>query len=110
GTKYSTYDGRNCGTTTSSKSCNTQACYGTNNCKIRGNTVVSTGYSWTCTRGHSHTTAYIHYCSDGNGNLQNRNTNSSLVTFRYVCPSNPYGAADGYTVISDPSWSLNNFK
>ncbi len=106
GTIKSAYDGSTCGTTSSSRECNTQACYNANDCKIRGNTEVQTNTKWQCTAGHWHTKAYIHYCTDKNGKLYNKNTNENLVTFRYVCPSTP---PNDYTVIDDPTWSLNNF-
>ena len=75
--------------------------YPINNCKIRGNRIVKPGYRWKCTYGHWHTTAYTHYCTDKNGKLYTKKTNPSLVTFSWVCPTRPYGKAQGWTVIND---------
>lgn len=79
----------------------TGSCIPAGTCNIRGNTIRYPGYSWTCSRGHSHTNAYTHYCTDGNGTLYTRDTNPGLVTYKWVCPTNPYGPADGWTVIND---------
>ena len=56
GTKYSTYDGRNCGTTTSSQACNKQDCC--------SSTVISSYSGWsscskTCGGGKQYKTAYL---------------------------------------------------
>ena len=90
-----------CGTRDYSAACNTNPCYGINNCNIRGTRIYSQSYSWTCSSGHSHTTGYKHYCSDGSGNLQTKDSNPNLVTYRWVCPWAPYGTADGWTIIND---------
>lgn len=104
-TKKSAYNNGACGTYTETQSCEGPSC-GKNNCNIRGGTKVKTPYTWKCSAGHSHTTAYIHYCSDANGKLWNKNTNSTLVKYQYVCPTSPIS---GQMVINDPQWSLNNF-
>lgn len=100
-----------------SESCNTDACapaVPTNNCNIRGSRKVRSTWTWTCTHGVRQTTGYIHYCSDSNGNLIVKNSetynlsnltgltmNSSINTFSYVCPDRPYGAESGWTIIND---------
>ncbi len=117
---YSNYNGQWCSSDWNGGSCNTEACWvlpeelrgQSYNCKVRG-TVKKTVPRWTCTRGHSHTTAYIHYCYDGNGQLvfkqdysrkysrwkdygyNDRNQN----TYDYVCPTNPY--TRGWILIPD---------
>ena len=73
-------------------------------------------YGWSCSAGHWHYPsdgAYIHYCSDSNGNLIFKDTtsqglshlsgrvNASINTYNWICPQNPYGPAQGYTIISD---------
>ena len=83
-----------------------------NSCSIRGNTVFRVPYAYTCSSGHYHTTGYIHYCSDGSGNLYVHGNNaydltggkypkSSINGYNYVCPWSPFGPAEGWTVISD---------
>ena len=79
--------------------CNT---WPVNNCKIRGSKLIKTS-EWKCTHGHYHTTAYRHYCSDSAGNLCTKSKvkgykQCSKNTYNYVCPSNPYG--------KDQKWSI----
>ncbi len=94
---YSAYDGSRCSSKDKSSGgskCNTQSCYGKNNCKLRGNKKHNT-IGWYCTAGHYHTTAYYHYCSNSSG------TSYSLATdWKYVCPTAPYGPAQGWTIVS----------
>ena len=116
GTKYRTVtkigiDGRNCGTWTDSTSCETgKSCVPTNTCNIRGNTIYNAPYPYTCSSGHYHTTGYVHYCTDSNGNFIFHGKNSQSVSphsgrvdasingYNWVCPTNPY--TDGWTIIS----------
>lgn len=72
-----------------------------NNCKVRGNTILNGLFPWVCDRGHTHTTGYSHYCSDAKGNIIKYADDPTLVKYKYVCPTNPYGSADGWTVIND---------
>ena len=100
--KYSTFKGHTTYACKSKTETDTKKCtnYGKNNCKIRGSRLKSTGYSWTCTAGHSHTTGYTHYCSDSNGKLQTKDSKPSLVTYRWVCPTAPYGKAQGWIIVN----------
>ena len=61
--------------------------------KSRGSSLKNTSFSWTCTRGHSHKTAYYIYCSTCG---QKASSSPTL-----VCPTNPYGTAQGWTLIDD---------
>ncbi len=61
--------------------------------KARGTDLKNTNYSWTCTAGHSHTTAYYIYCQS----CGQRPTTGA----KYVCPTRPYGTAQGWTLIDD---------
>lgn len=79
------------GWTLGSDGCGVQAAH-THSWNGRGNTIHNVGFSWTCTRGHSHTTAYYIYCS-----ICGTQATSSP---KYVCPTNPYGTADGWTIFS----------
>ncbi len=94
---YSYYDGSRCKSEDKSSGgskCNTKSCYGSNNCKLRGNKKHSVG-GWYCTAGHYHTTAYYHYCSNSSG------TSYHLASdWKYVCPTAPYGPAQGWTIVS----------
>lgn len=72
-----------------------------NNCSIRGNSILTGLFPWVCDEGHTHTTAYSHYCSDASGNIITYDSNPSLVGYKYVCPTDPFGSADGWTVIND---------
>ena len=99
--RYSIYNNQYCSTEYDTGSCNTHSCVPVNNCNIRGSRIVYPGYGWTCSGGHYHTSAYTHYCTDGAGNLYTKDTNPGLVTYRWVCPSSPYGPAQGWTVIND---------
>lgn len=72
-----------------------------NNCKVRGNSILSGLFPWVCDEGHTHTTGYSHYCSDANGKIITYADNPTLVKYKYVCPTGPYGSADGWTVIND---------
>lgn len=124
GTQYETIykigiDGRVCSTNSNAnpRSCNTGiSCVPTNTCYIRGSRLVYPPYGWSCSAGHWHYPsdgAYIHYCSDSNGNLIFKDTtsqglshlsgrvNASINTYNWICPQNPYGPAQGYTIISD---------
>ena len=87
---------KNCGSY--KKNCNP---YGKNNCSLRGSSIRYQSYSWKCTAGHTHTSGYTHYCTDSNGKLQTKDTNNSLVTYRWICPTNPYGPAQGWTIVPD---------
>lgn len=58
----------------------------------RGDTIHNVGFSWTCTQGHTHTSGYYVFCSICH---VKSNTTPTL-----VCPSNPYGPADGWGIIS----------
>ena len=101
---YSNYNKQRCSgqdKASGGSSCNTQSCVPTYSCNIRGNSIRYQNYTWVCTRGHEHTSGYTHYCSDGAGNLYTKDTNPSLVTYRWVCPTALYGEADGWTIISD---------
>lgn len=117
---YSNYNNQWCSSDWNGGSCNTEACFylpeelrgQTYNCKVRGN-VLKSVITWTCTRGHRHTTAYLHYCYDGNGQLIFKNdytrrysrwkdygyNDSNANTYNYVCPTNPY--TSGWILIPD---------
>jgi prepilin-type N-terminal cleavage/methylation domain-containing protein len=102
-TKKSAYNSSLCSTQveSTSQTC-TVSCYGTNNCNIRGNTLKTQSYKWTCSNSShgTHTSGYTHYCTDSNGKLQTKDSNSTLVKFRWVCPISPYGEGQGWTVIN----------
>ena len=87
---------KNCGSY--KKNCNP---YGKNNCNLRGSSIRHQSYSWKCTHGHTHNSGYTHYCTDSNGKLQTKDTNNSLVTYRWICPTRPYGPAQGWTIVPD---------
>ena len=59
----------------------------------RGGTLKNTSFTWTCTRGHSHTTGYYIYCR----HCGKRPTSGATL----VCPTNPYGTAQGWLIIPD---------
>ena len=59
----------------------------------RGGTLKNTSFTWTCTRGHSHTTGYFIYCR----HCGKRPTSGATL----VCPTNPYGTAQGWLIIPD---------
>ena len=61
--------------------------------KARGTTLKNTSFTWTCTRGHSHNTGYYIYCQS----CGQRPTSGATL----VCPTNPYGPAQGWTLIPD---------
>ena len=84
--------------------CNT---WPVNSCKIRGSKLRNTGYSWTCTHGHTHSTGYIHFCSKSDGTLCADTESaekfgytkcSSKNKYNWVCPSSPYGTAQGWAI------------
>lgn len=84
-----------------------KSCTGTNcpspipkdTCNIRGNTIIST-VDWYCNvHHHYNTTAYRHYCTDGNGKIY-------IADHKFICPQSPYGPSDGYTILDDSSGSL----
>lgn len=76
-------------------------------CHIRGNTKRATS-PWKCDT-HHHTVSqyYTHYCVDSNGKLQSKWSNSSLVTYAYVCSKLPYHASDGWYVVDDSGGRLD---
>ena len=94
--------GKDCPNTEAS--CDLDPCYSKNSCNIRGNIKRDAAYSWTCSRGHSHTTQYRRYCSDSKGNLSCAKSSGSGGPGKYVCPSNPYGPDDGFDVIDDSNY------
>ena len=59
----------------------------------RGKTLKNTSFTWTCTRGHSHNTAYYIYCRSCGA----RPTTGATL----VCPTNPYGTAQGWLLVND---------
>ena len=61
--------------------------------KARGTSLKNTSFTWTCTRGHSHKTGYYIYCQLC---VQRPTSGATL-----VCPTNPYGPAQGWTLIED---------
>jgi len=77
---------------------NTGSCVPRNSCNIRGDTIIS-AYSWTCSGGHRHTTAYRRYCSDSEGNIYPATSVSSGGPGQYVCPTRPFTEADGWYII-----------
>ena len=77
---------------------NTGSCVPRNSCNIRGDTIIST-YSWTCSRGHRHTTAYRRFCSYSDGNIYPATSVSSGGPGKYVCPTRPFTEADGWYII-----------
>ena len=62
-------------------------------CAYRSSYTVSTGGSWKCSAGHTHTTGYIHYCVCSDGNTYKYTDyatypdGSYIVTYRWVCPT-----------------------
>ena len=124
GTQYETIykigiDGRVCSTNSSAnpRSCNTGiSCVPANTCNIRGARLVYPPFSWSCSAGHWHypsNGAYIHYCSDSNGNLIFNSTYSQALShlsgrvdagingYNWICPERPFGPAQGYTIVND---------
>ena len=82
--------------------CNTQSCGPVGNvCSVRGNRLRYVA-SWSnCTGGDGpHTTAYIHYCWDGEKYVT-KQQNPVLNTYSYICPNKPYGVGQGWTIIDD---------
>ena len=84
------------------ETCNTQSCIPLNSCKIRGDVLKNNVYPWDCHSNNKHgkhSSGYTHYCSDSKGNLLDKDDDSSVVKFRWVCPISPYGPSDGWTVL-----------
>ena len=61
----------------------------THNFKARG-TVLRSVPRWTCSHGHSNTTAYYVYCTE---------CHQQPSSGKYVCPKAPYGTSDEWTIL-----------
>ena len=76
--------------------------------KTRGIKIISTGFTWPCTRGENHTTAYIIYCSKcGMSALYYNNHYSGSAGATLMCPTHPYdiGSSEVDKVVDDCSLS-----
>lgn len=61
----------------------------THNFKARGSVLRSVP-RWSCSHGHSNTTAYYVYCTE---------CHQQPSSGKYVCPKAPYGTSDGWTIL-----------
>ena len=76
--------------------------------KTRGIKIISTRFTWTCTRGENHTTAYIIYCSKcGMSALYYEDHYSGSAGATLMCPTHPYdiGSSEVDKVVDDCSLS-----
>ena len=76
--------------------------------KTRGIKIISTSFTWTCTRGENHTTAYIIYCSKcGMSALYYEDHYSGSAGATLMCPTHPYdiGSSEVDKVVDDCSLS-----
>ena len=76
--------------------------------KTRGIKIISTRFTWTCTRGENHTTAYIIYCSKcGMSALYYEDHYSGSPGATLMCPTHPYdiGSSEVDKVVDDCSLS-----
>ena len=76
--------------------------------KTRGIKIISTRFTWTCTRGENHTTAYIIYCSKcGMSALYYQDHYSGSAGATLMCPTHPYdiGSSEVDKVVDDCSLS-----
>ena len=77
--------------------------------KTRGIKIISTRFTWTCTRGENHTTAYIIYCSKcGMSALYYEDHYSGSAGATLMCPTHPYdiGSSEVDKVVDDCSLSI----
>ena len=76
--------------------------------KTRGIKIISTRFTWICTRGENHTTAYIIYCSKcGMSALYYEDHYSGSAGATLMCPTHPYdiGSSEVDKVVDDCSLS-----
>ena len=76
--------------------------------KTRGIKIISTRFTWPCTRGENHTTAYIIYCSKcGMSALYYNDHYSGSAGATLMCPTHPYdiGSNEVDKVVDDCSLS-----
>ena len=76
--------------------------------KTRGIKIISTRFTWPCTRGENHTTAYIIYCSKcGMSALYYNDHYSGSAGATLMCPTHPYdiGSSEVDKVVDDCSLS-----
>ena len=76
--------------------------------KTRGIKIISTSFTWPCTRGENHTTAYIIYCSKcGMSALYYNDHYSGSAGATLMCPTHPYdiGSSEVDKVVDDCSLS-----
>ena len=76
--------------------------------KTRGIKIISTSFTWLCTRGENHTTAYIIYCSKcGMSALYYEDHYSGSAGATLMCPTHPYdiGSSEVDKVVDDCSLS-----
>ena len=76
--------------------------------KTRGIKIISTRFTWHCTRGENHTTAYIIYCSKcGMSALYYNDHYSGSAGATLMCPTHPYdiGSSEVDKVVDDCSLS-----
>ena len=76
--------------------------------KTRGIKIISTRFTWPCTRGENHTTAYIIYCSKcGMSALYYNEHYSGSAGATLMCPTHPYdiGSSEVDKVVDDCSLS-----
>ena len=103
-TYYRTFD--NAGNVSSVASVNicinAKPSYPASTCNIRGDTVYTADYWWTCTENHSQKKYYQRYCTDSNGNIRLATRSEGTK----VCSLHPFGPGQGWTVVSDAEVGL----